>query len=223
MPPRSISDCVMMRKALPRCQAVMRKYCIDLFDAMNCRAAIKFCGDNIAFLLGRNPFDLSKECFGGVTCYLEADAIEAYLNTKPIRKALGLTDDIFPRNFSTVSQSVNQAFADRMDPWSSPTQFYVAELLERGMRVLIYVGTYDSVCGWTSNKLWVEKLEWRGRDKFTKQPFGFWEVDGRAVGDVKSTDLLSLVSIWGAGHMAPHDKPVEALSLIKRWLAGESV
>jgi len=35
--------------------------------------------------------------------------------------------------------------------------------------------------------------------------------------------LLSLVSIWGAGHMAPHDKPVEALSLIKRWLAGESV
>ena len=88
-----------------------------------------------------------------------------------------------------------------MDLWSLPTKLYVAELLERGVRVLIYVGTYDSVCGWTANRLWVEKLEWSGLSEFLAQPWSTWRVDGREVGDVKSTGLLSLASVWGAGHM----------------------
>ncbi|KLO15766.1 alpha/beta-hydrolase [Schizopora paradoxa] len=223
IPPRGISECVVMRQALPRCQAAIKKYCTDLFDAMNCRASIQFCDDNIPFLVGSNPFDLSKECFGGVTCYLEAEAIESYMNSNSVRENLGLTQDVFPRNFSVVSMDVNQAFEKRMDLWSLPTQFYVAELLERGVRVLIYVGTFDSVCGWTSNRLWVEKLQWSGLNNFLAQPWTTWRVDGREVGDVKSTSLLSLASVWGAGHMAPHDKPLEALSLIKRWLAKDAI
>jgi len=204
----------------------MQQHCIESFDAMNCRAAISFCEDYIPFipLAVRNPYDLSKECLGtGVTCYLEADAIEDYLNSEPIRKALGLTYDVFPRNYSTVSFSVNKAFEERMDLWATPTQYHVAELLERGVRVLIYAGTYDSVCGWTANKMWVEKLAWRRGDEFSRQPWKTWEIDGREVGDVKSTGLLSLVSVWGAGHMAPHDKPVEASTLIKRWIAEDSI
>lgn len=124
------------------------------------------------------------------------------MDSNSTRELLGLTRDLFPGNFSVVSLPVNQAFEKRMDLWKTPTQFHVAELLERGVRVLIYAGTYDSVCGWTSNRMWVEKLAWGGKNAFLEQPWRTWTVDGREVGDVRSTDLLSLVSVWDAGHMA---------------------
>lgn len=52
------------------------------------------------------------------------------------------------------------SFALHMDKWRVPNHFYVASLLERGVKVLIYAGTLDWQCNWVANRLWVEKLEW---------------------------------------------------------------
>ena len=46
-------------------------------------------------------------------------------------------------------------FWDRNDA-QFPTQFYIGALLERGVRVLLYVGANDLVCNWVS--LWTARV-----------------------------------------------------------------
>ena len=67
VPFQKISTCVRMKQAacflsplagysltngariqLPRCQAAMRRFCIDVFDEMNCRAAVGFCDSELS-------------------------------------------------------------------------------------------------------------------------------------------------------------------------------
>jgi carboxypeptidase C (cathepsin A) len=93
------------------------------------------------------------------------------------------------------------------------------------VRVLVYVGTYDWACNWVGNERWTLALEWSGQAKFATEPLRPWAVggdfkDGRA-GLARSAQGLTFATIDGAGHLAPHDKPREALDLVRRWLSGE--
>lgn len=140
-----------------------------------------------------------------------------------------------------------------MDKWVAHTQDYVANLLDRGVRVLIYAGTYDWQCNWVANKLWVDKLEWSGRAEYAAQEWRDWSVDGKKAGEVKVASLLTFATIREAGHMishlfldyedshlslrlltsifslffpihhVPHDKPLESVAMISRWLAQENI
>ncbi|KAG9219396.1 hypothetical protein CCMSSC00406_0005290 [Pleurotus cornucopiae] len=121
-----------------------------------------------------------------------------YMNLNTTRKLLGVET---PGEFSSCSSAVSAGFAAHMDKWRSPTQVYVAQLLERGIRVLIYAGTYDWQCNWVANKLWLEKLEWSGKHDYNLAQFSDWTVDGNKAGEVKHAGLLSFATIRGAGHM----------------------
>ena len=52
-------------------------------------------------------------------------------------------------NFSSCSDKVGMDFVRSQDSFF-PTQFYISALLERGVRVLIYVGANDWICNWVS-------------------------------------------------------------------------
>ena len=176
-------------------------------------------------------------CVGNDLCYEENSEIENFLNTPAIRETLGVTS---PRNFSSVAWDVNAGFAAHMDSWRVPTQQYVAELLTRGVHILIYAGTYDWQCNWVANKLWVEKLQWSGHDSFNEQEWRVWGLNKTiGAGITKSSGPLTFATVWGAGHMVnsllffswknliktyfkvPFDKPAEAFALVSRWVAGE--
>ena len=154
-------------------------------------------------------------------CYEEIGVIQSFLNNATIRKTLGVETD---KPFTSCDDEVGTGFNSRGDYYSAPTQLYVAGLLERGVRVLIYAGTYDWVCNWVSNLLWVEKLEWSVKGIYNTQKGKVWgigEIDesahalvnqdgmlseaGRAMskgaGITKRAGPLTYVSIWGAGHM----------------------
>ncbi|TDL29185.1 peptidase S10 serine carboxypeptidase [Rickenella mellea] len=221
VPFQSISTCVRMKQALPRCENAMQRACVDTFDAMDCNAAVLFCESELStgyWASGRNVYDISKMCLGDSLCYLENTAIKNYLDLPSTRTLLGVES---PNNFSACSSTVGQSFRAHMDKYAAPTQFYISALLTRGVRVLIYAGTYDWQCNWVANKLWVEKLEWSGQEEFNGRPWRNWNVSAEdgAVGITKSAGLLTFASIWAAGHMVPHDKPVESLAMVSRWLA----
>lgn len=222
IPFQQISSCVRMKSALPRCQALMRDGCIDQFDHMNCGTAVAFCDAQLSTAMwasGRNVYDISKPCEGPL-CYAGNAIIRDFLDASETRKMLGAES---PGAFSLCSDVVGRNFASHLDKWAHHTQDYVAALLERDIRVLIYAGTYDWQCNWVANKLWVDKLDWTGRSAYAKESWRSWYVDGEKVGETKNAGPLTFVTVLGAGHMVPHDKPAEAQALVSRWLANQAV
>ena len=102
-----------------------------------------------------------------------------------------------------------------MDKYAVPSQHYVAGLLERGIPILIYAGTYDWQCNWVANKLWVDKLEWTGKDEYTREGWRDWTVDGRKAGETKSAGPLTFATIRAAGHMGV----LLYCPAVRQWLA----
>ncbi|PPR03321.1 hypothetical protein CVT24_012597 [Panaeolus cyanescens] len=219
VPFQSISTCVRMKAALPRCQKAMQDACIDQFDAINCRAAVSFCDNELStgmWATGRNVYDISKPCEGDL-CYKENDVIKRYLDLPSTRSLLGVSDS-GPSSFSACSDAVGQAFSSHMDKWAVHTQDYIANLLDRGVRVLIYAGTYDWQCNFVANKMWVEKLQWHGSALYAASEWRDWSPDNDLTspkaGEVKETPLLSFVTIRGAGHMIRIPFFVQGLTMI---------
>ncbi|KAK7042325.1 carboxypeptidase [Favolaschia claudopus] len=199
VPFQSISACVRMKAALPRCQRLMRTSCIEQFDAIDCRAAVNFCDAELStgmWASGRNVYDISKMCVGDGLCHEENGVITKYLSDPALRELLGV--DPQATNFSSCSNSVGSLFNARLDKWAVPTQNYVANLLDRGIQILIYAGTYDWQCNWVANRMWVDKLEWSGQEAYAALEWADW-----GAGEVKqgTQGLLSFVTIRGAGHM----------------------
>lgn len=124
--------------------------------------------------------------------------IKGYLDQPGTRKLLGVETS---SNFSACSSFVGENFYAHMDKYAVPTQYYVAGLLDRGIRVLIYAGTYDWQCNWVANKLWVDKLEWSGKGVYGAQEWRDWMVEGKKAGETKNAGVLTFVTVRGAGHM----------------------
>ncbi|KIJ17963.1 hypothetical protein PAXINDRAFT_167613 [Paxillus involutus ATCC 200175] len=221
-PISSISSCVRMKQALPRCQKWTLESCINQYDAMGCGAARDFCDNELVepfFETGMNPYDISKKCEGDPEslCYPVTKHIRDYLD-RPFTRALLGVDPAVNSNFSSCSTTVGLAFSNAQDTYHE-TYTHISALLERGVRALIYVGTYDWICNWVGNERWTLQMPWTGQEAFVGQPLREWEVDGHIAGKTRSAGGLTFATIDEAGHMVPYDKPKEALALVQRWLA----
>ncbi|KAG5645267.1 hypothetical protein DXG03_006569 [Asterophora parasitica] len=204
VPFQTIGNCVRMKTALPRCEKALQRGCIEQFDSINCRAAVNFCDSELSTAMwatGKNVYDISKPCEGDL-CYAENGAIKRFLDLPSTRALLGVESSA---PFSACSDAVGESFAAHLDKWAHPTQYYVAGLLDRGVRVLIYAGTYDWQCNWVANKLWLEKLVWGGSEEYQAGAWRDWSVEGdgkgKKAGETKSARGLTFATIRGAGHM----------------------
>ncbi|KAJ6614925.1 serine carboxypeptidase [Mycena sp. CBHHK59/15] len=231
-PTLGVAKCVQMKQTIPRCEKWMKNFCVDLFDATNCFAAVSFCESELRapfWESGRNPYDISMPCDAeGLKenlCYPVTAHIRAYLDRPHVRKTLGVDPaPAVPTNFSSCAKDVGAAFRANLDGYHS-TQHYVGALLEHGVRVLIYVGTNDWICNWVGNERWTMSLEWSGQEAFVQEPLRSWggtgNAKGKRAGLARSANGLTFVTIDDAGHMVPYDKPKESLDLVQRWLSGK--
>ncbi|KAL1692251.1 Alpha/Beta hydrolase protein [Schizophyllum commune] len=225
-----IATCVRMKSMVKRCETWFQEACIDQYDAINCRAATSVCLDAIEkpfYETGLNPYDISQPCNGTVEttlCYPITVHITNYLSRPDIRAQLGV-DPAVPANFSSCSADVSTGFDLSQDALHASTRDYVAALLERGVRVLIYVGDYDWRCSWIGNERFTLALEWSGQADFASHELREWYVDGTLAGKTRSTSdrKFTFATVHGAGHMVPYDRPKEALEFLERWLKGEAL
>ncbi|KAJ7659263.1 serine carboxypeptidase [Mycena polygramma] len=220
-PVQDIRTCVEMKAKLPRCTKWVKESCQDQFDLINCAAASTFCAASIMspyFATGLNNYDLTKKCGGGDSglCYDEVDEITKYLNRKDVQALLGVEVS----KYESCSDSVGRDFEMTLDMMKGAKD-YVSALLERGIRVLIYAGTYDWVCNWVGNEAWTLALEWSGHEEFNSQPLREWTVDGERAGKARNARGFTFATVDAAGHMVPYDKPKESLQMLNRWIAGQ--
>ena len=115
-----------------------------------------------------------------------------------MRSTLGI-DPSFPR-YNLSSRPVGLAFNLAGD-LGHQTELYIAELLARGVKVLIYAGTIDFICNWVANERWMLDLEWAGQDGFKQEKLKDWEIDGAVAGRTRSFGGFTFATVYGAGHM----------------------
>lgn len=95
---------------------------------------------------------------------------------------------------------------------------YLTNLVKAKKRVLIYAGDADMMCNWLGNLWFVESLgfkelkgnrPWFYEDlKYGKQIAGF----------VTVFNGIDFVTVKGSGHFVPQDKPLQAYTMLARYL-----
>ncbi|CAI5730278.1 unnamed protein product [Hyaloperonospora brassicae] len=215
----------LMKADAPECGARLaqcphnRSACVD---------DLAFCADRLLAPLltaQRNPYDIRRPCTrmdDPTQCY-DLSAVAAYLDAPNVRAALGV-DAAHAGAWQECNMAVNAAFARTAD-LARPFNGVVADLLDDGLRVLIYAGDADLVCNWSGNEAWTLALDWSGADGFKAAPETVYTTaDGTRAGVSRSfRNQLTFVRVFNSGHMVPHDQPAVALDMLRKFLQNETI
>ncbi|KAI9478049.1 MAG: Alpha/Beta hydrolase protein [Benjaminiella poitrasii] len=217
--------CQEMKNNYGRCETLMNA-CYRMPSSLTCVPANLYCENSQTGPFektGLNPYDIRKKCEGDSgLCYDLIEAIEVYANQEDLRSNLGV--DNKAGKYTGCSDSVGYRFYQTGDG-GKDFSGHVAETLEAGVRVLLYVGDMDWICNWMGNLAWSLTLDWSGKEGYNAAPFEKWYSDltGQHAGDVRSYGNLTFLRIFDAGHMVPYDQPENALDFFNKWLNDDSL
>lgn len=138
-----------------------------------------------------------------------------YLNLPEVKNALHVKSDI---KWKKCSSSVRY---NRADGAVSMVPIY-KYLIEGnyGLKILVYSGDDDGVCGTVGTQKWIWKLGNKLEPEDEWQPYLF---HNQLVGyyTIWKDAKMGFVTIHGAGHEVPTYKPKVSLDLWARYLLGE--
>jgi cathepsin A (carboxypeptidase C) len=159
---------------------------------------------------GLNPYDMRLKCEKPPLCYDFAE-IDVFLNSPEVQRQLGVH-----KRWQSCDMAVNLQFVfDFMRDYDQ----MLPELLEDGIRVLIYVGDQDFICNWIGNKHWVTNLEWSGKEGFNKAPdVPYKTPSGADIGLMRTYKTLQFLQVFEAGHMVPMDQPGKSLAMFNDFI-----
>ena len=101
--------------------------------------------------------------------------------------------------------------------------YYLADLLDADLPVLIYTGDQDYFASWNGAQAWAEALEWRYQREFQQERFVEWKThhnSSHASGEYKQFEQLTLFRVYNASHMVPRDQPEVAHRMIMEFIEG---
>lgn len=67
----------------------------------------------------------------------------------------------------------------------------------------------------------MEQLQFNGSVHYGNQTLQPWISKEKEVGQMKSTDQLTFIRIYDAGHEVPYYQPENALTMFRTWINGE--
>jgi carboxypeptidase C (cathepsin A) len=149
----------------------------------------------------------------------EENYAEDYLNDPDVKKAIHVKTDII---WEECSRTVKYEYLDKM----IPMEHYYNELLnsvsDKNLRILVYSGDDDSVCGTIGTQKWIWDL---GFPIKSNEYWKVWEIDGQTAGYITQFETpfskdsrLTFATVHFAGHEVPTYKPKEAFYLFKSYL-----
>ncbi|GMF13193.1 unnamed protein product [Phytophthora lilii] len=211
-----------MEAAVAKCRSFLN---VCQVKSSSCGAAGSFC--QVTQLLPlleahRSPYDLRRPCESAISnasaCIPNVPSIKAYLDLPKLRAFL----EVNPRRgeWILLNSTINAAFfgAPSYSGFKSVEE-KLSELLDAGLRVLLYAGDADILCDNYAIKATAEKLNWFGSTGFsTAKERSYMTARGIDAGTVQSYSSLTYVKVYNAGHMVPADQPEVALDMISRFL-----
>ena len=143
-----------------------------------------------------------------------------YLNDPAVKKAIHVLDDI---EWVECSHTTKYQMADKMLPMEKYYRTILNSKTHPDLRVLVYSGDDDSVCGTIGTQKWIYDLGFPVDNLWTT-----WFVDGQTAGysttfktPFGKESRFAFMTVHGAGHEVPTYKPKEALDLFQRYLQND--
>ena len=158
--------------------------------------------------------DSSPAC--GMNWPTTLSAMYDYLRRPDVRKALHVDDNHKPEAWIECNANVGSAM--RSDTTSPASVQLLPELLESGLRVLLFAGEEDLICNAIGVRRTAENLEWGGSKGFGDHPAQDWYVNGSLAGTWRTARNLTYVGVKGASHMVGVDKPIESHDMMVRFM-----
>jgi cathepsin A (carboxypeptidase C) len=187
-----------------------------MLSSFACQAAFLYCNTALTTpyrATGLNPYDITKECGDNPLCY-DFSHIEKFMNSETTKKALHVDEE--NPTWQTCNMMINMSF--HVD-WMKNFAPYVADILNDGIPALIYAGDLDFVCNYLGNRAWTLNLDWKHKGEFQAAEEKDWNNGG---GLARTSNGLTFLQVFDAGHMVPSDQPEHALQMITQFLNGES-
>ncbi|KAG8738165.1 hypothetical protein FRC10_007224 [Ceratobasidium sp. 414] len=170
-----------------------------------------------------NPYDARLKCDlqeGSDECYTEIPWISTYLNAPHTKGELGIPPE---NSFTSCNYDLHAKFLASGDVARS-SSVLLPDLIEDGLRLLVYAGDADLLCPGMSQTPWMENLKTTFQQQFVDSPTLPLRTHNRTAGTARSAGekgeagQIALVEIYDAGHMAPHDQPDASLDMFNRWI-----
>jgi len=145
------------------------------------------------------------------------------MNNPKNKATLGVNPD---QTFEACNMQVNQAFLMQGDGMHNSAKL-LPDLVNNGIRLLVYAGNADMMCNYMGNERWLENLDSAFYDEFSSAKLVPWVIakSGKLAGEIRSAGgagftagNVTFVNVHEAGHMVPHDQPGAALDLFTRWI-----
>lgn len=222
----SSSTCQTLEQQAATCKSLIDS-CQKYNNRLTCTPAALYCWSRLygpAQQTGKNLYDVRKDCDrekDGPLCYKDMEYIETLLNTPSIKKNLGVPESV---TFQSCNMNINQAFLLQGDSMHGSAAL-LPEIIEDGVRVLIYAGEADFMCNYMGNLEWMQNLKTSYLDDFNNGTAETWSVGGKPVGKFrqggKGFGNVAYVTVREAGHMVPYDQPEAAETMLNRWLANK--
>ncbi|KAF9265881.1 carboxypeptidase C [Marasmius fiardii PR-910] len=221
-------QCAALRTKIPTCERLIGS-CYNFNSKFTCVPAVLYCNSQIMGPLvqtGLNPYDVRKKCDrtkDGDLCYKQMGWIDVWMNDPKNKIALGANPQV---TFQSCNLDVNKAFTMQGDGMHN-SALLLPDLIEDGVRLLVYAGNADMMCNFMGNERWVEALDTQFKAAFAAAKSLPWidTAAGRQAGAVRTAGgsgftagNVTFVEVYEAGHMVPYDQPSAALDLITRWL-----
>lgn len=136
----------------------------------------------------------------------DSSNMQIYLNTPEVRTALHIPEHV--GKWEICNDQINFNYNRQYDSMEEQYKF-----LQPRLRGLVYNGDIDMACNFLGDEWFVEALGLKVIEKRR-----MWHQGGQVGGFVKRFQNLDLLTIRGAGHMVPQDKPGPALKMISSFI-----
>jgi carboxypeptidase C (cathepsin A) len=140
-----------------------------------------------------------------------------YLNSADVKVALNVRSDI---EWEECSRTTRYELKDKMLPMEKYYPIILNSKTHQDLRVLVYSGDDDGVCGTIGTQRWIYDLGFPVDDLWKT-----WYVDGQTAGyttkfktPYSKESRFSFMTVHSAGHEVPTYKPKEALVLFDMYV-----
>uniref|UniRef100_A0A803MNB9 Carboxypeptidase n=1 Tax=Chenopodium quinoa TaxID=63459 RepID=A0A803MNB9_CHEQI len=149
-------------------------------------------------------------------CY--SNYAETYFNRADVQTSLRANAN---RGTSNTSVKWNVCNDNILNTYNATVQSVLSiykKLMQGGLKIWVYSGDVDGRVPVIGTRYWVESLGLP-----IKTPWRSWYHQHQVGGRLVEYEGLTLVTVRGAGHLVPLNKPSEALALIHSFLTGEDL